>query len=131
LDVQKATLTLARAGHCPAILISRNSAELIRPTGLGLGLTSGPQFEQSTEERRIALNKGDSCIFYTDGITEARNAEMEEYGYERLMQIAGECRECSAADMKERILQDVQTFIGDGTYTDDVTLIIIKWLGNS
>ena len=39
LDVRKAELTLARAGHCPVIYISRNSVELIRSTGIGLGLT--------------------------------------------------------------------------------------------
>jgi serine phosphatase RsbU (regulator of sigma subunit) len=55
---------------------------------------------------------------------------MEEYGYERLMQIASKCSHCSANEMKERILKSVQTFIGQGTYNDDVTLIVLKWLGN-
>ncbi len=124
-------LTLARAGHCPAIYMSRESIEFVRPTGIGLGLTNGPQFEQAIEERRIRLRHGDICIFYTDGITEARNAEMEEYGYERLMEITKECKNCSADEIKNRILQSVRTFIGQGAYTDDVTLIVVKWLGNS
>jgi serine phosphatase RsbU (regulator of sigma subunit) len=130
LDVQKATLTLARAGHCPVIYISHNSVELIRSTGMGLGLTNSVQFEQTTEERTINLQRGDICIFYTDGITESRNAEMEEYGYERLMQIANKYADCSADEMKEQILSSVRTFIGQGTYNDDVTLIVMKWLEN-
>jgi len=130
LDVQKATLTLARAGHCPMIYISHNSVELIRSTGMGLGLTNSMQFEQTTEERTINLQRGDICIFYTDGITESRNVEMEEYGYERLMQIANKCIDCSVDEMKEQILSSVRTFIGQGTYNDDVTLIVMKWLGN-
>jgi serine phosphatase RsbU (regulator of sigma subunit) len=129
LDVRNAELTLARAGHCPVIYISHNSVELIRSTGIGLGLTDSVQFGLSTEERIIKLITGDICIFYTDGITESRNAEMEEYGYERLMQIASTCSHCSANEMKERILRSVQTFIGQGTYNDDVTLIVMKWLG--
>jgi serine phosphatase RsbU (regulator of sigma subunit) len=129
LDVRNAELTLARAGHCPVIYISHKSVELIRSTGIGLGLTDRMQFEQATEERIIKLAPGDICIFYTDGITESRNAEMEEYGYERLMQIASTCSHCSANEMKERILRSVQTFIGQGTYNDDVTLIVMKWLG--
>ena len=130
LDVQKATLTLARAGHCPMIYISHNSVELIRSTGMGLGLTNSMQFEQTTEERTINLQRGDICVFYTDGITESRNVEMEEYGYERLMQIANKCTDCSVDEMKEQILSSVRTFIGQGTYNDDVTLIVMKWLGN-
>ncbi|MCX6121995.1 MAG: SpoIIE family protein phosphatase [Ignavibacteriales bacterium] len=131
LDVRNATLTLARAGHCPVIYISHNSVELIRSTGIGLGLTGREQFDHATEERTMKLQPGDICIFYTDGITESRNAEMEEYGYERLMQIASTCTDCSANEMKEMILQSVRTFIGQGTYNDDVTLIVLKWLGNS
>jgi serine phosphatase RsbU (regulator of sigma subunit) len=46
------------------------------------------------------------------------------------MQIAGQCTRCSANEMKEQILNSVRTFIGPGTYNDDVTLIVMKWLGN-
>ncbi len=130
LDVQKATLTLTRAGHCPMIYVSNNSVELIRSTGIGLGLTDKFQFDKASEERTIKLQHGDICIFYTDGITESRNTEMEEYGYERLMQIASKCTNCSANEMKEQILSSIRTFIGQGTYNDDVTLIVMKWLGN-
>jgi phosphoserine phosphatase RsbU/P len=130
LNVPDSSLTMARAGHCPMILISGESAELVRSSGIGLGLTNGSQFAQATEEREIKLKHGDICIFYTDGITEARNTEMEEYGYERIVQVAKECRDCSAEVMKDKILQSVRTFIGHGAYTDDVTLVVVKWLGN-
>jgi serine phosphatase RsbU (regulator of sigma subunit) len=129
LDVRNATLTLARAGHCPVIYVTDHSAELIRSTGIGLGLTGSAQFDLATEERTMKLQPGDMFIFYTDGITESRNAEMEEYGYDRLKEIASTCSDYSATEMKEMILQSVQTFIGQGTYNDDVTLIVMKWLG--
>lgn len=131
LDVRSATLTLARAGHCPALFLTQDSVEMVKPTGIGLGLTSGKLFEQSTEERVIRLSAGDVCVFYTDGITEARNSAQEEYGYERLIAAAQECKNCPAADIKDTILHSVKTFIGEETYTDDVTLIVIKWLGKS
>jgi phosphoserine phosphatase RsbU/P len=131
LDISKASLTIARAGHCPMIFISGDSAELVRSTGIGLGLTNYSQFEQTTEEREINLKQGDICIFYTDGITEARNSDMEEYGYDRLVQVTKECRNCSAEVMKNTILNSVRTFIGQGAYTDDVTLVVVRWLGNS
>jgi sigma-B regulation protein RsbU (phosphoserine phosphatase) len=77
------------------------------------------------------LKRGDICIFYTDGITEAHNENMEEFGYERLVKIARECRDCSAEEMKDEILNSVKAFIGQETYSDDVTLVVVKWLGNS
>jgi sigma-B regulation protein RsbU (phosphoserine phosphatase) len=131
LDVRRSTLTLARAGHCPVIFLSGDSVELVKPTGLGLGLASGNLFEQSTEERLITLRPGDVCIFYTDGITEARNSAQEEYGYDRLTAAAKECKNCSATDIKDTILESVKTFIGKESYTDDVTLIVVKWLGKN
>jgi phosphoserine phosphatase RsbU/P len=131
LDVRNASLTFARAGHCPLIYLSHQSVELIRSNGIGLGLTMSEQFAESTEERTIQLSAGDICIFYTDGITESRNAALEEYGYERLMEVASTCTECSADQMKEQILNSVQTFIGQETYNDDVTLVVMKWLGTN
>jgi serine phosphatase RsbU (regulator of sigma subunit) len=129
LDVRSATLTLARAGHCPTLFLSGETIELVKPTGIGLGLTGNTLFEESTEERLIKFQPGDVCIFYTDGITEARNADKEEYGYDRLVEAAKECKNCSAGEIKEQILRSVRTFIGSRTYNDDVTLIVIKWLG--
>jgi phosphoserine phosphatase RsbU/P len=131
LDVADRSLTMARAGHCPVILISGDSSELIKSSGIGLGLTDADRFEKATEERKIKLKQGDICIFYTDGITEARNADLEEFGYERLVEIARECRNCSADVMKNKILHSVRTFAGQGAYNDDITLIVVKWLGNS
>jgi phosphoserine phosphatase RsbU/P len=131
LNISNESLTLARAGHCPVIFISGDSSELVRSSGIGLGLTNASQFAQATEEREIKLKKDDICVFYTDGITEARNAEMEEYGYDRLIEVARKCKNCSAEVMKDKILQSVQTFMGQGAYTDDVTLVVVKWLGNS
>jgi phosphoserine phosphatase RsbU/P len=130
LNIPTATLTLARAGHCPVIYISGVTAELVKSTGIGLGLTNGLQFEQATEQRTIILKRGDICIFYTDGITEARNETMEEYGSERLIRIAAECKNCSAEVMKDTILRSVRTFMGQRAYTDDVTLVVMKWLGS-
>ncbi|MEX0601971.1 MAG: SpoIIE family protein phosphatase, partial [Bacteroidota bacterium] len=87
LDVTKGEVLLARAGHCPVVHISRENAELIRPNGLGLGLTGDELFAKSTEERSLTLRQGDLCIFYTDGVTEARNTAGDEFGYDELVRV--------------------------------------------
>ena len=129
VDTKKSSMVLARAGHCPVVYISSGGYELVRPTGLGLGLTDGSLFEESTEERKIHLKPGDVCVFYTDGITESRDKSGDEYGYERLVKTAVAAKHLEACKIKDTILQDVRTFTGDSSYGDDMTLVILKWLG--
>ncbi len=130
VDTKHASMVLARAGHCPVVYISSEGYELVRPTGLGLGLTNGSLFEESTEERKIRLKLGDICIFYTDGITESRDKKGDEYGYDRLVKTAVAAKNLDACRIKDAILNDVRTFTGDTVYGDDMTLVILKWLGN-
>jgi sigma-B regulation protein RsbU (phosphoserine phosphatase) len=130
VDTMHASMVLSRAGHCPAVYITSEGYELVRPTGLGLGLTNGSLFEESTEERKIRLKVGDVCIFYTDGITESRDKKGDEYGYDRLVKAAVAVKNLDACGIKDAILNDVRTFTGDTVYGDDMTLVILKWMGN-
>jgi serine phosphatase RsbU (regulator of sigma subunit) len=125
-DVSRSSLTLARAGHCPMIYVSGATPELVRPTGIGLGLTYDERFEESTQEVTIPLKKGDVCIFYTDGLNESRNAEGEEFGFERLLQTAVNNRMEAAERVKENILREIRNYTGDASYGDDVTLVVVK-----
>jgi len=128
-DMSKGTLELARAGHCPMVYVSENKKELIRPNGLGLGLTNGELFHQSTDESIIRLTDGDVCVFYTDGITESRNAQGEEYGYDRLQDVVFAHRHESAEQIKTTLLNEVKIHTGSLAYGDDMTLVVAKWLG--
>jgi serine phosphatase RsbU (regulator of sigma subunit) len=130
LDATSGKLTMARAGHCPAILSTANGTELIRPNGLGLGLADDPVFDRSTEERSYMLQPGDVCVFYTDGITEARNVSGDEYGYERLLSFVEESKNMSAELIKTSILQSVKRFTTEEEYRDDMTLVVLKWKGS-
>jgi sigma-B regulation protein RsbU (phosphoserine phosphatase) len=129
LDTEHGTLHLARAGHCPMAYLTDGTKEYVRPNGIGLGMTNGEVFRQSTEERSITLKSGDVCIFYTDGVTESRNAEGEEYGYERLLSVAETHRHASAREIQDNILADVKRHTGTLSFGDDMTLVIVKWMG--
>jgi sigma-B regulation protein RsbU (phosphoserine phosphatase) len=128
LDVSSGEFAVSRAGHCPFVWTSATGVDLVRPNGIGLGLTHGTVFEQATEERMIRLKKGDSCVFYTDGVTEARRSDGEEFGYERLVEAVRKNRDRNAEGMKTGILDEIRTFSCDSAYTDDMTLVVIKWL---
>jgi serine phosphatase RsbU (regulator of sigma subunit)/uncharacterized membrane protein SirB2 len=125
-DRSKSTVTLARAGHCPMIHISGDTSRMVRPTGLGLGLTHDKIFEDSTQEMTISLRNGDICIFYTDGLSESRNSEGEEFGYDRIVDVALHSRKQSAEMIKNSILQEVRNYTGNSSYGDDMTLVVVK-----
>ena len=127
-DTQKSTVTLARAGHCPMIHISGNLTKDVRPNGLGLGLTHEKIFEESTQETTISLKTGDVCIFYTDGLTESRNSEGEDFGVDRLVNVCLNNKRNPAESIKTSILQEVRNYTGNSSYGDDMTLVVVKIL---
>ena len=129
-DTARSTVTLARAGHCPMILVSETGLQLIRPNGLGLGLTEGDLFLSSTEEKILPLKPGDVCILYTDGLTEARNSIGEEFGYDRLVELAGTIHHLTALEIQNRILSEIRAYCGKAGFEDDLTLVVVKWQGN-
>ena len=127
LNTRTGRLTVARAGHCPMLLLARDGVRYIRPDGLGLGLTEGRLFGDVLQEHAIQLSDGDLCVLYTDGVTEARS-DGEEYGYERLVEVAERKKHLSASMIKDEILKDVRAFVGgEEAHHDDLTLVVVKW----
>ncbi len=131
LDLQKEEFVLARAGHCPAALISLNGeARYLRSRGLGLGLDRSGLFRRTLVEERICLQPGDVFVLYTDGVVESRNEAGEEYGYDRLLQVLAANRHEDANDLHTLLLEDLGRFMGAAKeYDDDMTLVVLKWHG--
>ncbi len=131
LDVTTGELVLSRAGHCPMLYATPSSIEYIKPSGMGLGLSSGAVFEDSLEEKKLTMAQGDVCVFYTDGVTESRSASGEEFGYERLVKVVEKNRGRSAEEIKEEIIQRVWSYTDAQGYDDDLTVFVVKWNGAS
>ena len=85
-----------------------------------LGVFPDQKFELGCAQ----LAPGDRVILYTDGVTEANDAESEEFGEARLLGLLEENRECSAEELQKRILEAVAEFCG-GHWRDDVTLLVL------
>jgi len=120
IDVSAGRITYANAGHNPPLLIRPDgSAERLSPGGTVLGVF----MESAYEPGEFAIGRGDRLVFYTDGITESRNAAGDEYGEERLADAAAAHRTLPAPDMLSAILEDLRQF-NAGIYEDDATLII-------
>ena len=80
--------------------------------------------ENVYEQAELALAPGDRLVFYTDGITEARNPEGDEYGEERLAAAAIAARALPVEEIKDALFADVTAF-SHGKFEDDATLIVV------
>ncbi len=130
VDPAGETISIARAGHCPAATASVDGQpRLLRSGGLGLGLDGGEIFRESLREDVISLKPGDVFVLYTDGVIESRNADGKEYGYDRLLDVLRNNRHEEAHDLHRVMTDDLNTFVGGSEYDDDMTLVIIKWHG--
>jgi phosphoserine phosphatase RsbU/P len=111
----------SNAGHNPPLLVRADGTTATLSDG---GMVLGIFPDNAYEQRTVAVSPGDRIIFYTDGITEARSAEGEEYGEERLETAALASRTQPVEVMKEALMADVNGFT-DGTFEDDATLIVV------
>jgi serine phosphatase RsbU (regulator of sigma subunit)/putative methionine-R-sulfoxide reductase with GAF domain len=123
LDMHKGELTYVNAGHNPPIWVrSDGSLESLTRTGVALGAAEGMRYEQ----RVIPLTPGDSVLFYTDGLTEAYNAEGEFYGETRLQE-ALKANHCSSAhELIDIVEKSLLEFVQDMPPADDLTLLVLR-----
>jgi phosphoserine phosphatase RsbU/P len=121
LDADQQTLIYENAGHCPGLLIRSNgAAELLRGNGAVLGVLPDWIYQDST----VQLEPGDKLLLCTDGVTEAENTRLEEFGEQRLLE-AARARDGSALDTQRAVMQQVTAYCG-GNFRDDATLLVLK-----
>ncbi|MFT7236991.1 MAG: sigma-B regulation protein RsbU (phosphoserine phosphatase) [Cyclobacteriaceae bacterium] len=129
IDTIKKKLCHVRAGHCPALYFSRstNKIQLLESNGLGLGILRNSEYNDFVKEETLTYHNGDILLAYTDGITEARNADNKLYGIEGLKTSLVKHTDCTAEEIKQRIIDDLQVFLGDLELDDDYTLSVMKF----
>lgn len=128
LDPASGTLTLARAGHDPALHFRKETGkvELLRSPGLALGIDSGVVFERVTQDLEIGMQPGDCVLFHTDGVKEALSEDDEEFGMERMSEIFRLAAPLGAEAILVRMQEELKRFTGDGPQMDDITLVAIE-----
>ena len=121
IDAGTRRVLYSNAGHNPPLLVHTNgTSETLTKGGMVLGVFP----ENAYEQAEVSVTAGDRLVFYTDGITEARNTEGDEYGEERLLAATIAVRAESADAIKAALLDDVNAFTG-GLFEDDATLIVV------
>ncbi|GEM_PF-5558062 len=126
-----ASCTYASAGHNPTILYRAANKKLseLPPGGIPIGATDTETFDAVVTNRRVTLLKGDFIIQYTDGVTEAKNNDNEEFGEERLMETIRAHAHEPMQTIVERINAAVTKWSQGTPQSDDITLIAIQYTG--
>jgi sigma-B regulation protein RsbU (phosphoserine phosphatase) len=121
LDGASRRLRYVSAGHNPPFIVRRDgSYERLDEGGGVLGVFPNQAFNGDI----VQLHSGDRLVLYTDGLTEARNSEDEEFGEERLLRVLQENVALSALEVQKNLLQSVAEF-SRGVWQDDATLLVI------
>ena len=117
-------LMYVNAGHNPPLLYRADQDELMKltRTGMALGLFETAEFEQRT----VRLNASDFVALYTDGVTEAMDAQSREFGEERLRRVILDNRHAPAQDIITALQRATGQFVGATAPFDDSTLVIAK-----
>lgn len=125
LNAKKLTFTYTNAGHNYPI-IKKRKGEFRQLTGGGLVIGVSPDYKY--EQTRIHLDHGDTLVFYTDGITEALNPEIEEFGVQKLLDIILGYPYHTAEELRNHIYEAVISFAEGEFQYDDITLIVLQIL---
>ena len=128
LDGPDGKFTLARAGHDAPLLFraATREVEKLSPKGMALGIDSGEVFNRVCADLSLVLEPGDCILLYTDGATEALNADGVEYGVDRLAKALEAAAAQGAAAVLRHVADDVRAFTGRESKQDDFTLIAIS-----
>lgn len=121
-------IKFCRAGHMPVIHFSKkeNECKNIIPQGIGIGLTENSFFQNTLQEVSIMPERGDILVFYTDGIVECSNRNLNQFGEERLKRLIINNNERSASEIHESILNSLKRFTDGSPFSDDLTMIVMK-----
>jgi len=121
IDTANNKLTYASAGHWPPIVLHKSGEAVpLRDGGAPLGIFPNRNYE----DIGLQLDSGDRLVLYTDGLTEARNSDGDEFGERRLIDLGSRKMELSAAELLAAIRKEVAGFC-NGRFEDDFTMVVV------
>ena len=120
------TLVYSSAGHNPPLLLHPSTSQVepnwLGPTGPAVGLVE----EFQIREQALSLTAGDCLLVYTDGVTEATNAQMEEFGMQGLAAYLLDSARLPARDVIQSLRRGLNTFTNAQPLVDDTTMLAFK-----
>jgi len=121
-DARTRKLVYTNAGHLPPVLFRKGRIERLKTGGTVVGLFWPLTYEQA----EIQLEPGDLLLAFTDGITEPENTYGEEFGEDRVLEVARRALHGSPELLVEEIYRSVSDWTGSPELQDDMTLLVAK-----
>jgi sigma-B regulation protein RsbU (phosphoserine phosphatase) len=124
LDLRSGRIIYTSAGHEAPFVVSRDRGlrQLITDGGPPLGAIAG--FLYPIDRDRIT--PGEVLLLYTDGVTEAENADHTLYGRDRLAEALAKAPTNHARNLVEAMIDDIRNFVGQAEQADDVTVLALR-----
>jgi len=124
LDPATGELAYVNAGHNPPVLWRAQQENLIElsRSGMAVGLFGGVDFEQ----RVVHVQPGDLILLYTDGVSEAMDAEQREFGMERVRRVLLDHRHATAQDVAAALERGLHSFTTAAAPSDDITFVVVR-----
>ena len=122
-DPESGAVVYTNAGHNPGILVrADDTVEMLGAHGPPLGLFPGKTYASGA----FTMNAGDLLALYTDGVTEAANAEDEEFGTGRLIETLKSLRTSPLTELEASLSSRLVAFTGGTNFSDDRTLVLLR-----
>jgi serine phosphatase RsbU (regulator of sigma subunit) len=128
LDPAARRLEYVRAGHNPVVWRRPAAGEtrFLGGNGIGLGIAGPALFAKTLATETLDLEPGDALVFYSDGLTEAMNEGLEQFGEERLAAAVERADGTDATATRDSILEEVSRFLDGGHSQDDLTIAVLR-----
>lgn len=123
-NIRTGEVTYTNAGHNPPYLMKANGS--IQPLPMSKDIIAGAIDDFQFTEETISLEQGDTLLLFTDGVTEATDPDLNEYGEERLQRLLGQLVKSDCQQIIDTIKSDVKIFAREAEQSDDITLLAIK-----
>ncbi|MGQ5265030.1 SpoIIE family protein phosphatase [Micromonospora sp. ZYX-F-536] len=123
------TLTMAGGGHLPPLVLrASGEVESVPLRGMLIGVVPDPRVGEVT----VRLAPGETCLLYSDGVTEARGGRRgdEQFGPERLLHAVTGCERMPAPALAERVEQVTCDWLAHGDH-DDIAVLALRAVGPS
>ena len=125
LDLSTGKMKICNAGHNPPILIhpDKHVSFLEFPTQIFVGVIDSSTYTDT----EITLEKGSKLFLYTDGVTEAENAEKELYGDEKLQKLLSDNAFSDVRTIVDVIVTSIADHVQEAEASDDLTILLIQY----
>ncbi len=123
LNIPEKTFRYVSAGHPEIILLNGDGiAEVIENAALPVGILEDYRYQENT----LQLHSGNRMVLYSDGLVEAKNAGMEEFGKERLQRIMEEWRHRPLKEAIQALTDELRRWKNGEHFEDDVTILALE-----